>query len=165
MSTATLSKELLLYLDSTRDLYLTGFPELQSEAKLLFVGCEAGLEEVQRWSGERGQLLEAAIEKGMKLPRGQACVLDVGSISVKEAGQAVREKAACLKAQVVIVLGHEAAKKVLCCLGDLQELRLKVHDLGETPVVCTWELSAVLEQGTRKREFWHDIQKAMKYTC
>jgi len=168
MTLTPANKDLLLYLDSTRDLYPTGIARANKTAKLMFVAAEEGLGSYlgaePNWSGEKAELLEAAVIKGLKLPISEVCVLSVSNISNAEAVELVEEKVACLQARVVVVLGLEAAKKLFNPSSGRQNAVLgEETTLCGTIAVCTCELTTVLKDSAKKKEFWQDLKKVIKY--
>ncbi len=69
-----------------------------------------------------------------------------------------RSEMARYQAKRMVLLGLNVANAVLAQPAtDIQALRGRVHQLGETQYVVTHALQAMLEQPSLKKEVWHDL--------
>ena len=166
-----------VYLDSVRALYPGGIPEHfigsppKTEEKsgrlsvtggrgasLLFVGMRSG--RPGGFAGREGELLAAAVTKGMKLPLEAVCLIDIfgglgksddeGAIKIALQGELER-----VEPRLIVALGDEVVG-----LLDVETSpgRGEWSTWRRTPLMVTHRLQDVLAVISVKKEFWSDLQ-------
>jgi len=169
------------YLDSVASLYPGGVPERyikdsskdapscgavsccgNREAPLLFVGLRSGSQ--GGFEGREGELLAAAITKGMKLSLGDVQVLSVfsclgGIDEQEEARAALKENLALSKPKLIVLLGLETLR--LCGFSP-EGKRGEWLTWQEIPVMPTHALKPVLSDLSVKKEFWQDLKQVLE---
>jgi uracil-DNA glycosylase len=161
------------YLDSVRDLYPRGIPEVclreaasqpaaapARAAGLLFVALRD--RECAPFEGPEGELLSAALEKGMKLGREGVRVVNVAAASdpAGRAAAAAKLQAVLESAQPSLIVGLGA--EVLSYLGlSGGDPRGRWGEWRGVALMPTHGLGDVLKSSVLKKEFWADLQQVM----
>jgi DNA polymerase len=142
-------------------------------ARLMVVGEGPGEQEDRRgrpFVGRAGQLLDKMLE-AIDLPRAEVYIANVVKCRPPQNRAPLPdERAACLPylqrqielvaPRVILALGTTAAEALLGGRRTLGALRLKVHTLGETPLVVTYHPAALLRNPNWKRPAWDDVRIA-----
>ena len=154
----------------------TVFADGDGSAGVLFVGWAPGsLEEEQGkpFLGRSGKLLTDIIEKGMGLPRSKVMITNVHKCRPAEDRDPTAAEAHICSpwlerqielsgARVVVPLGERAAGHLLRRPNTpLESLRGQVHRVGGYKVIATYDPALLLEDPSKKRACWADIQRAM----
>ena len=140
------------YLDSIQRDYPYGIPRSAlrpaARTQVLFVGEVPGAAAGDPYQGPAGELLKAAITKGMKLALGDVAV----ALPPFEGG------AGALAARVA-----EMRPRCVVCLGKAgcEALSESVKGQNVPEIIVTQDLNAVLAGAEAKRTFWEDLKKAM----
>lgn len=146
--------ELRRYLGSVADLYPGQIPEQfldrtelwgTATAKLVFVGCFSTPE--RPYSGEDGELLMNAIEKGLKLS-----LADVAVIAHADGAELAKDALANFSNDCEVVALGAAV------LGSSERRGSRVNWDGIS-IRVTHSLNQVLNGKQAKREFWVDLQE------
>lgn len=177
--------EVVAYLDAVQDLYPGGVPLQSSEeesarpsagvslwgnecAPLLFV-VDLAQEQSSAgtpFSGERGELLEAAVTKGLKLELDQVQLLltapqrSLGAAGLAAVGRELAVRLAASRAVWAVVLGGLLGEAVFSKDGGLVK-RGEWCQVGAVRLLLTHELDLVLQSKSAKREFWSDLQQVL----
>lgn len=174
-----MNREICSCLDFLKPLYPGGIPEnlIRSaktslaqpslnikggaEPKLLFVGRAA--EKSDPLSGEEGELLKAAVTKGLKIGVDEICFAQILCGNNAEAGSAgalLSHEVQRLRPGCIVVLGSETLS-ALCSAAE-SGARGRWADFGGCPMLLTHDLAAVITSQARKKEFWNDLKLVME---
>ncbi len=140
------------YIDSIQRDYPFGIPRSALVAgghpQLIFIGEVPGALPTEPFRGPGGELLRAAITKGMKLDLAQVSVI-VLPLADGGSGLALILKDA--HPRCIVCLG-KAGSEALAGVGE---------DHGVKDVVVTADLAAVLSSVEAKRAFWEDLKRVI----
>ncbi|NDC38326.1 MAG: hypothetical protein EBZ48_09775 [Proteobacteria bacterium] len=149
---------LSVYLRSVAHLYPGGIPRVAVQAPrvesagqptVLFLSCEAALDPAcAPFADPAGALLQAAIEKGLRLSVDVVEVLRSGDPAV------IQSRYQNSGARFVVLLGAAAAAAVGVPSGHHEGLT----EHNGKQLLCTVELSRSVVDAAAKRQFWQDLQ-------
>jgi uracil-DNA glycosylase len=143
---------------------------------IAFVGEGPGIEEDiqgEPFVGKAGQLLTAAITKGLKMKREELYTCNVVKCRPPENRTPLPEEiSACygfLKRQleivnpkVIVTLGAPAQKAILGIDKGISNVRGSWHEWNGVKVMPTFHPAYILRNPPAKKEFWADLQLVMK---
>jgi uracil-DNA glycosylase family 4 len=143
---------------------------------IAFVGEGPGAEEDiqgEPFVGKAGQLLTAAITKGLKMNREDVYICNVVKCRPPENRTPLPEEvSACygyLKRQlelvsprVIVTLGAPAQKAILGIDKGISKVRGSWHEWNGVKVMPTFHPAYILRNPPAKKEFWADLQLVMK---
>jgi len=140
--------------EDARQIFATGSPF----ASLLFIALRTRGE--HGFTGKEGELLAAAITKGMRLPLQDVYLLDLPEVCRAETGS-VRSLLRLLQTaspKFIVALGSE----VIGCLGIKGALCPGAwFEWRGVPLILSRRLDAVLGNAQVKKEFWSDLQQVL----
>lgn len=145
--------------------------------RLVFVGEGPGKDEDlqgEPFVGKAGQLLTAAIEKGLKLKRSDVYICNVVKCRPPENRTPLPDEVeACtpylykqlelLKPEVIVALGGPAQAALSGIEGGITKLRGKWLKWNDVPVMPTFHPAYILRNPAAKKEFWEDLKQVMEY--
>lgn len=147
-----------------------------TKPRLVFVGEGPGRDEDlqgEPFVGKAGQLLTAAIEKGMKIKRSDVYICNVVKCRPPENRTPLPDEvAACsdylnkqlelLNPEVIVALGGPAQSALCGVEGGITRLRGKWLKWREIPVMPTFHPAYILRNPPAKKEFWEDLKLVME---
>ena len=159
---------LFLYLESK---------ETSSSSDLIFIAENLGKEQDLKGApltGAAGELLTAAIEKGMKLKRSDVCITNVlqnnenSDQSLEESNlKDFQAKLNTLKPKAILVLGQQAMKALF--KNDpsydpemsIEDIRGNWLEWNSFEVMPSYHPADILKNPAIKKEFWVDLKLVM----
>jgi DNA polymerase len=154
----------------------TVFSDGDGSRGVVFVGEAPGENEDRQgvpFVGQAGALLTDIIQKGMKIPRGEAYIANVLKCRPPEnRDPTAEEKALCtpwldrqlelLDPKVIVPLGRHASGHMLSSDAPMGRMRARVHERRGRKVVPTYHPAYLLRDDSKKKDCWQDIQLAMR---
>lgn len=152
----------------------TGF---EKRPVIAFVGDTPGKEENltgEPFVGRAGELLNAAIEKGLKLSKKEVYICNVIKCAPPE-NRAPRpeEVTACstylhaqlelVRPDVIIALGSVAQEALSGVEQDIEKLRGNWQEWRGIKLMPTFHPDYILRNPETKKPFWHDLKLVMEY--
>ncbi len=148
-----------------------------SKPRLVFVGEGPGKDEDlqgEPFVGKAGQLLTAAIEKGMKLNRSDVYICNIVKCRPPENRTPLPDEVqACLpyltkqlellNPEVIVALGGPAQSALCGVEGGITKLRGNWLKWNEIPVMPTFHPAYILRNPPAKKEFWEDLKQVMEF--
>ena len=124
--------------------------------KVLFVGDDISGEDSQE-----GVLFKNIITKGMKLSKEDVHTIDTKEMILTHKGltKILLEGIHQLKPFVIIVMGEKISQILLSSSNSILELRNSFINFHGTKLMCTLGLKLLIEDSSKKKLVWEDIQK------
>ncbi len=134
-------------------------------AEWLFVGEAFGTEEELRkapFTGQAGMLLDNILA-AMQLRRGQNVFMaSVLNSQPPENRDSLKQQVDTVKPKLIVALGQFAAQSLLQSDALLADLRGRLHQYQEVPVVVTYHPEDLLQRPEDKAKTWDDLCFAIK---
>ena len=132
----------------------SGAPLLNSPRKVAFYWLDSGFQDgLDSLSGAEGELLRAAIDKGLKLSSGEVRVVRSADAAALTAAFAASEAA------FAVILGEETAR----ILGQAATMPgVFAAGASNAQIMKTLDLPSVLSDQLRKKVFWSHLQEILK---
>ena len=124
--------------------------------KVLFIG-----DDISQENSEEGVLFINIITKGMKLSKDDIHTIDTKEMILTHKGlsQILLEGIHQFKPFVVIALGEKISQILLNSNNSILELRNSFVNFYGTKLMCTLGLRRLIEDSSKKKLVWEDIQK------
>ncbi len=153
------------------------FGQGNARAELMFVGEAPGAVEDETgrpFVGPAGNLLTDIIEKGMGLKRDEVYIANILKCrppgnrdpEPEEVEQCIGFLDAQIRAvapKIIVALGRIAAQNLLETATPISRLRGVFHEYKGVALMPTFHPSYLLQNPSKKRDVWEDIQKVMEY--
>lgn len=161
-------------LHQTRNQIVFGVGNKQAE--IMFIGEAPGFYEDQKgepFVGRAGQLLNAMLES-IGLKREEIYIANILKCrppnnrdplpeEVKQCTPFLEKQIAMIKPKLLVALGRIAAHYLLDTKTSLTQLRGKVHQYANTPLIITYHPAYLLRNPTDKRKSFQDLQKILDF--
>jgi DNA polymerase len=129
-------------------------------AEWLFVGESSGTEESlhsEPFIGQAGKLLDNMLA-AMQLRRGQNVFMaHVLNEAVLQCEPHLKEQVALVKPKLIVALGQFAAQCLLQSNAPMADLRGRVHQYHDVPVIVTFHPADLLQRPEDKPRAWDDL--------
>lgn len=134
-------------------------------AEWLFVGEAFGSEEelgTTPFPGQAGALLDNMLV-AMQLRRGQNVFFaSVLQSPPSQSRDALKQQVDAVKPKLIVALGHFAAQSLLQSDASMADLRGRLHQYQDVPVVVTYHPADLLQRPADKAKAWDDLCLAVK---